>query len=263
MNMSNKNNTITAIYLIKNEENFIKESIESVESIADEIIIFDTGSSDKTTDMIKSIKSEKVRLYLKGEKKPEELIELKNEMSALVKTEWFWILDGDEIYGEEANLIKEELLKVPQDVHRLQIEVIDLVKNLNMVYSRYIGKIFRTKEICFIGEFPYEKVTLKENPDIDIKNISIKLIPKIKCFHLCYFPRSSKDLDVGYARHWRRLPYPIKPYFGPWPKALTAKFSYSKQIGFRFIIDFFVMFVTIIFDRLFVKLVKENPSKRA
>ena len=49
---------ITAHCLIKNEENFVWYAIKSVVDFVDKIIVFDTGSTDKTVELIKKLAEE-------------------------------------------------------------------------------------------------------------------------------------------------------------------------------------------------------------
>ncbi|MBU1256082.1 hypothetical protein KKA49_00135 [Patescibacteria group bacterium] len=48
--------------LVKNEERFIWYAIKSVLPFVDKIMVWDTGSTDKTIQIIKSIKSKKISL---------------------------------------------------------------------------------------------------------------------------------------------------------------------------------------------------------
>lgn len=258
----NMHNNITAVYLIRNEENFIKDSILSIAEFVDEIIVFDTGSKDKTVEMLKSLDMPKIKLHELGEQNPQQLGMLRNKMIDLVKTDWFWLVDGDEIYGDDAYLVKDKIKTIPENIHRLQIKVIDLIKNPNLVYSKYVGKIFRAKKIMFAGEYPFENPVCKDDKNIDLNSISAKLDSQIRCFHMCYFPRSSKDLEVKYGRHWRRLPFPLQLYFGPWPKSIKNKFNPSNNLTIKLILIYLLTYFRVLADRLAVKITRENPSKK-
>lgn len=89
---------LTAHMLVCNEEKWISFAISSVLSNVSQILIYDTGSTDKTVEIIKQIKSEKIFLQKKGKVNPKELIVLRNEQIQMTKTKWFMILDGDEAY---------------------------------------------------------------------------------------------------------------------------------------------------------------------
>ena len=46
---------ISSVYIIKNEENNIEKSINSIKNICDEIIIVDTGSTDNSIQICKNL----------------------------------------------------------------------------------------------------------------------------------------------------------------------------------------------------------------
>ena len=50
--------SITAHCLVKNEENFVGFAIKSVINFVDKVIVFDTGSTDKTVGLIKNLVKE-------------------------------------------------------------------------------------------------------------------------------------------------------------------------------------------------------------
>ena len=53
---------LTVHCVVKNEEKWIWFAIESIRDIAKEIIIYDTGSTDNTVEIIKTIKDKKIKL---------------------------------------------------------------------------------------------------------------------------------------------------------------------------------------------------------
>lgn len=97
--------TITAHTLVKNEERFVWYSVMSVIEHVDKVLLWDTGSTDGTLKIIKEIKDlrkDKVDLKLIGEVTPEEFTEIRQKMLDQTKTDWFIVLDGDEIWWEES-----------------------------------------------------------------------------------------------------------------------------------------------------------------
>ena len=97
---------LTIHCVVKNEERWIWYALKSILDIADEILIFDTGSTDKTVEIIKTIKSRKIIFEEKGKVDAKGLTQLRREQLVMTKTEWFLILDGDEIWPERT---KKEL----------------------------------------------------------------------------------------------------------------------------------------------------------
>lgn len=93
---------ITAHMLVKNEENFVWFAINSILDYVDKIIVWDTGSMDKTVEIIKAINSPKISFEEKGSVDPYEFAKLREEMIKMTNTDWIFILDGDEIWSEAA-----------------------------------------------------------------------------------------------------------------------------------------------------------------
>ena len=219
---------VTVHMMIKNEEFFIKKAIESVLVFADEIIVFDTGSTDNTREIVNSIDSKKIRLFEKGTKTPKELIGMRNEMIKLTKTKWFMVVDGDEIiYFKHQNKLAEALENIPGHISRVELTMRDFVKDKFLVArDRRMGKIWRTNTINFRGEYPFEWGSPEGKTKSEIESFSTRELENSAIsYHMCFFARSQKDLEVKVGRHWRQIPFPVLPFFGPWPKQMDVKSS--------------------------------------
>jgi glycosyltransferase involved in cell wall biosynthesis len=96
---SNKGITIHCV--VRNEERFVWYALMSVIEYVDKIIIFDTGSNDRTKTIIRKIESNKITFEEKGKVDRRGLIKLRQEQIDRTRTEWFYLLDGDEIYPVE------------------------------------------------------------------------------------------------------------------------------------------------------------------
>lgn len=88
--------------LIKNEENFIWYAINSVIDYVDEILVWDMNSRDKTVQIIKSIKNNKIKFKETGMGDSKRVTELRQQMLEETDSDWVLILDGDEIWYEQA-----------------------------------------------------------------------------------------------------------------------------------------------------------------
>lgn len=109
---------ITVHCIVKNEERWIWYAINSILSVAEKIIIFDTGSTDKTVEIIKTIRSNKIYFEEKGKVSARELTLLRQEQLKLTKTKWALILDGDEIWPKAATEeLKRTIPKLSQQVY--------------------------------------------------------------------------------------------------------------------------------------------------
>lgn len=108
---------ITAHCLVRNEENFIWFAIMSILDMVDRIIVWDTGSSDSTVSIIKTINSPKIEFAQKGEQDSSGIANLRQQMIKQTDSEWIMILDGDEIWWENSlHLIKQSLENAKFDI---------------------------------------------------------------------------------------------------------------------------------------------------
>lgn len=97
---------ITAHILVKNEYRFIWYSVMSVLPFVDKVMIWDTGSTDGTIEIINEIlllPESKGKVTFVKRNTPifdEELI--RQEMLDQTTTDWFLVVDGDEIWWNDS-----------------------------------------------------------------------------------------------------------------------------------------------------------------
>lgn len=106
------NNTLSVVLATRNEENNIARCLESVKSIANEIIIVDEYSTDKTVEIAKKYG---VKVFLE----PHHAIFHITKQKALDKAKGDWILqmDADEVVSPE---LQEDIKKVLQNTYHPQ-----------------------------------------------------------------------------------------------------------------------------------------------
>lgn len=112
---------LTSHTLVKNEEIWVKPALAAVINFVDEVLVWDTGSTDKTVSLIQSIKSPKIKFKQCGSVNRERLVELRNAQIQATKTDWFLLVDGDEIWP------KENLEKLIQAAKKARPETLALV----------------------------------------------------------------------------------------------------------------------------------------
>lgn len=93
---------ITAHCLLKNEDRWVWYSILSVLDHVDEVMVWDTGSTDSTAQIIKTITSPKIKFMIRPASTPRQVTQARQEMLDSSKTDWLMILDGDEIWTLES-----------------------------------------------------------------------------------------------------------------------------------------------------------------
>lgn len=242
---------IVAHVLVKNEENFIWYAINSVINHVDELMVWDMGSTDKTVEIIKTIKNSKIKFKSTN---VNNVTKVRQQMLSATEADWLFILDGDEIWHNEQI--------------RLQIEKIrnagnefDVVVNKNLML---IGDMFHFQEelagryhiqgrsghltIRFIrnkpglvvsGSYPLEAFS--------INGVKVQELPKSRInfsdnfyLHASFLERSSRDAKKLKYEIGERLPYDYfypevffldKPEIvpGPW-KIMKSSFRLKSMI---------------------------------
>ena len=78
--------------IVRDEEETLGSAIESVSGIADEIIVADTGSSDRSADIARSKGAMVVNLLWM-----DDFAKARNTVKSMAKSPWILSLDGDEV----------------------------------------------------------------------------------------------------------------------------------------------------------------------
>lgn len=206
-----KSSKIIVHCLVKNEENFIWYALSSVLPYVDRIMVWDNGSTDKTVEMIKTIKSPKIKLEKHPVTSREEIAHLRQQM--LVKTpkiyDWLMILDGDEIWSKYAFEKVIGFISLHPSVEMLITQTYNLVGDIYHRLPEKFGKYnFRGKEgnfaLRFInlslpglhvaqsygteGYFDDDGRPIQNRPDVTFVDTEY--------FHATHLVRSSKNKEV-------------------------------------------------------------------
>jgi len=105
---------ICAHTLVKNEERYIWYTLMSVIDHLDKIMVWDTGSTDKTMQIVEGIRKKypgKIELEKYGDVTAEKYTVLRQKMLDRTKADWFMILDGDEVWWNDSIKKVTEFIK--------------------------------------------------------------------------------------------------------------------------------------------------------
>ncbi len=105
---------ITAHCQVRNEQTWVWYALMSVVDYVDEVKVWDTGSTDRTVDIIHSIHHPKIK-FKKAAPTPNEtaLAAVRQEMiQESDGFDWMMILDGDEIWPEDSLIAVRQFLKL-------------------------------------------------------------------------------------------------------------------------------------------------------
>lgn len=119
--------TISVCMIIKDEEKYLRNCLESIKDIADEIIVVDTGSEDRSKEIAREF-TDKIFDFQWGY----DFSDARNFSISKANCDWIFYIDADEVISkEDINLIKEMSEEKEPDAF--------VVKQRN--YSNDIGSI--------------------------------------------------------------------------------------------------------------------------
>lgn len=203
-------NKIIVHCLVKNEENFIWYALKSVLPYVDKIMVWDTGSDDKTVEIVKSINSPKIDFKEVGTVDSSEFTEVRNKMlKETDKNEYHWllILDGDEIWKARdlEAFIQRANVETPDAV---VVRTINLVGDIYHHLPQSAGKYSIQGKHGHLGlrlinlglpnlvvDFPYGGETYQTN-GVNLQDLpadNLKVWSGLSYFHATHLVRSSAD----------------------------------------------------------------------
>ena len=169
--------TISLCMIAKNEEQYLEQCLRSVKDIIDEIIIVDTGSTDKTKEIAK-----KFNAKIFDFKWVDDFSAARNECLKHAAKDWILVLDADEVLDKEgANTIMELINDKKNDAFMLlqknytnESSIAGFVneehKKNNITYAgwygSFIARLFRSKKGYKFEGTVHELV----EPSIESKN---------------------------------------------------------------------------------------------
>lgn len=128
---------IWAHTLVKNEERYLWFSVVSVINFVDKVLIWDTGSSDKTPEIalrLKRLFPEKIEYKEIGEISANEFPKIRQQMLDATKADWFIVLDGDEVWWEGS--IKSVVEVINQKGNSLESIVVPMVYPIGDIFHK-------------------------------------------------------------------------------------------------------------------------------
>lgn len=177
--------------IVKNEEKNIKRCLDSIESIADEIIIVDTGSNDETLNICSSYNAKVI-----NHKWNNDFSEARNVSLEYATKDYILFLDADE------EISKEDLEKLKALLSSKKLAEGYFFRLTNIINGTEVGEyvVFRffknKRKYRFRGKV-HEQIAnciQKHNKDKCIENIDIKI------YHYGYDP-NKVNIESKYKRN--------------------------------------------------------------
>ncbi|MGE9289833.1 MAG: glycosyltransferase family 2 protein [Puniceicoccales bacterium] len=203
-----KSHKIVGVFLVRNEDRFIRRSMENVVESCDEVLVFDHGSNDGTPEILKEFQKRFDHV------KVNEIRDPKESHDALISyvgtNTWIFAVDGDEIYdGERTRLFLNQLREGEHSEHfRIRGNTLHCTEGECGRFTGYLSpparSVVKLYNFGVVKEWNdgYERL---HGGKLVLKN---GLLPKdayelsrgfefadspLRCLHLPFTRRSSKD----------------------------------------------------------------------
>ncbi len=208
---------LSVVIVCRNEAGIIGKTLQSLQGLTDDIVVFDNGSMDGTQDIIRQFN---VRLH---EGSWEGFGKTKMKANGLAKYDWILSLDADESIDNE---LKQNLLNLSLDNQQVVYDISfrNFLGNKYLKYGEWGGdhhiRLFNRKQVGWDDAPVHESL-------VHAANITVK---KIKG---CILHQTMKDVE-DYAR--KTVQYAMlnaEKYYRQGKKASWLKIRLSP--GFTFI----------------------------
>jgi len=235
---------IWAHTLVKNEERYLWFAVMSVIEYVDKILIWDTGSTDRTLQIIKEIKKiypDKVEVKEWGDVNSNQITVLRQKMLTTTKADWFIVVDGDEVWWEDKIKTYRKIIEEKNETLKFIVSgyynlVGDIFHYQDENAGKYkIGKLkghlnIRATSLSIPGlkfknSYPLEGLYDHKSNLIQTDLTNKSLFVKKSYLHFTHLPRSLKTDEDALGRKNKRK-YELGrefPYNFYYPEVLFKK----------------------------------------
>lgn len=207
---------VTTHSLVKNEQNWIWFSLTSVIDQVTRALVYDDNSSDNTAKIISTINSPKLICKKVQAVTPGDHTKIRNEMVRQTKTDWFVILDGDEVWNQKtfANFLRF-LEKQPQkvwavvtrtrncvgDVFHYQAESAGRYEILGRKGNLNIRAYRKLPGFHWANDYPLEAWCDNSGRPVNTQDDHLAFFDDFY-WHMTFLPRTS---DSSIVKGWRKV----------------------------------------------------------
>ena len=135
---------IWAHTVFQNEERWLWYSVTSVIDYVDKLLLWDTGSTDKSWEIAKLLKNkygDKIELRQYGSVTPEEFPIVRQEMLDATIADWFIVVDGDEIWWDESiSKVISKINEVGDETETIVVPNYNVVGDIFHYFDNKLGR---------------------------------------------------------------------------------------------------------------------------
>lgn len=167
------NGLLTVSMIVKNEERFLPECLASVKEVADELIVVDTGSTDRTIAIAKSFGAQVIEIEW-----PNDFAKARNVGLDAVKTPWVLVLDADEeLVQEDVGVLEAAITQPLGDAYNIRI--VSVMDRADQISESYVSRLFRChKDVRFEGKIHEQIFPSLTRANMRLVPLNMRLIHK-------------------------------------------------------------------------------------
>jgi tetratricopeptide (TPR) repeat protein len=165
---------ISLCMIVKNEETFLAQALESVKDVVDEICVVDTGSTDGTVAIAEAYGARVVHRSWKN-----DFAWARNEAVAMATKRWVLMLDADEELSPESRAIVREIGALPAYLTGFWVRCFNLADDYagTGASSHALARLFPNHPRLRYRSPIHEFITLDDTPNgIEAKQAPLSII---------------------------------------------------------------------------------------
>lgn len=169
-----ENITVTAAIIVRNEERCISRCINSVMSFVDEIIIIDTGSDDKTIDIINGFQSKKIKLYSVMWR--HSFSAARNAAIDKSTGDYIFFIDADEYIQKPQRSIHSLITFGRTTSQKNNVVFCPRISDHNGNITSSLRRIFPNNNIFYYYGYVHEELRVKEHYDFTVATLDLTIL---------------------------------------------------------------------------------------
>ena len=176
--------TISLCMIVRDEEKCLRQCLDSIKELVDEIIVVDTGSVDATKGIASQFGAEVIDFKWRN-----DFGWARNALLHHATSDWILILDADEIVPEESLGLIKGLTHRPYDEGRLPGYQFVIENQGDETVNHYLCRLFPNHKSLRYEGIIHEQL-LSFHPDITLDLIKV---PNVKIIHYGYTTNAMKS----------------------------------------------------------------------
>ncbi|RMI06761.1 glycosyltransferase family 2 protein [Cellulomonas triticagri] len=175
MAKQHRGTTVSVVLIVKDEERVLATCLESV-AWADEVVVYDTGSSDRTVEIARAHATTVVEGYWDG-----DFGAARNRATEHATGDWVFSIDADEVFEGDGPRVRRRLATATADIFAVLIQ--DATASVfDPSESSVSARVFRRDVAHWRGEL-HEQVVAR--PGVD-RHLQLQALPSVVLRHSGY-----------------------------------------------------------------------------